>query len=367
MTQYLSKYLDKINDISQYKINIDEMDYYNDDNYKYDKEFNTETKMNKRIINLIIDMFYNEEGDNRKELRLQINYMIERKMKHPFFIIYDNTETGTFHPLNFVFQYIKRTIKGKNGDKIFNKLKENKCEYVARIKAEPLNQEFECVICSDEIKYNHIINYNCACKDLICMRCFNKLPPPKKCPLCRHTPYKANITVAKDEPMKRKFTIKYNNKNYEIDVNFEEIFRKTLFYFNTETEKINYFNYMIKTDIELLKEFIEDDDDFFRFTITAGIDYTHFHAKTQLNKRPLEILQNHYYDEDDREEFIENVLGLSDCDDRFEFITEYYETYGIERIIDDLGDNFEKKDETYYIILNDVYNNSGDLKKIFVL
>jgi hypothetical protein len=249
MTQYLSKYLKQINELSGCEINIDEKDY--NDNYKYDKEFKTEYKTNKAIFNLINDMYYGiNDFDEKRKLRKKFNYLInERQIRHPFFYIEESRDKTTFYSINYLFQFIKRTLKGKNGDKLFNKVKEFKCEYVAEIKAQPLNQEFECVICSDDIKYDYIINYNCDCKDLICMECYKKLPPPKKCPLCRKTPYKLNLTIAHDEPPKRKFNIKYNNKHYDetIEINFLKR-DETLIYFNIDELKICYFTFEIKKE-----------------------------------------------------------------------------------------------------------------------
>ena len=96
MTQYLSKYKDKLNDLSQYEINIDAMDDNN--NYKYDKEFKTEKQINKAIIKLIRDMFYNlGSGVESKILRLKINYFIENQFKFPFFIMEEKAETATFY------------------------------------------------------------------------------------------------------------------------------------------------------------------------------------------------------------------------------------------------------------------------------
>ena len=369
LTQYLSKYGDIINELSEYKINIDDIKF--NGKYTYDKEFKTEKKMNKVIINLIIDMFFNcGDYQEKRRLRYKINYLIEKQFKHRFFIIQDQDETGTFYNLKELFKYIKHTIKGKNGDALLKQVKNSKCEYVAKIKAEPLKHNFKCAVCLEDVEYLKILNYNCDCKDLICEECFKKLPYPKKCPLCRKSPYKLNLTIAEDEPAKRRFTIKYNNKIYEEYFNIDNLENETFFYFNEQIEKIDYFKFQLKTDEEILKEIVEDDDKFFNFCCyKADINYLHLHSKTSLNKKPLEILCNHYYEDGDRYEFINNVLCLDDEEDRREFLDEYYNINGVELMNDEteegIFDCVDFKNEKGNIIFID-YNGGGvDLKNSF--
>ena len=361
MTQYLSKYKDKLNDLSQYEINIDAMDDNN--NYKYDKEFKTEKQINKAIIKLIRDMFYNlGSGVESKILRLKINYFIENQFKFPFFIMEEKAETATFYNIFDLFKYIKRTIKGKNGDKLFNKIEEFKCEFIPEIKAEPLKQEFKCAVCLEDKENEYIINFNCNCKDLICQGCFNTLPQPKKCPLCRKTPYKLNLTIAEDEPAKRRFTIKYNNKIYEEDIKFSILEDETLFYFDTNKEKIIFFKLRLKTYDDILNEIIDDDDNFFSFCCyKADLYYLQFHSKTELGENIIKVcLDATYEDKLERWEFIEDVLGLRNNNDRREFLSEYYNNYGAENMM------YEEqyKDSFDYIMKH--FNNSKERTNLFV-
>ena len=352
MTQYLSKYLDKINEISQYTINIDDIDEENEC-YKYDEEFITEKYMNKLIIRLIVEMFYNLDQEYSLILRLKIKYMIDKKFNYPFLIIEERQETGTFYNIYDIFKFIKTTIKGKNGDKLFNKIKDFKCEYIPEIKAEPLKQEFKCSVCLEDKEYAYIINFNCNCKDLICQGCFNSLPQPKKCPLCRKTPYKLNLTVAEDEPAKRRFTIKYNNKIYEEDIKYTKLEVETIFYFDTHKEKIKYFKMELKTDDDLLNETANDDDNFFSFCCyKADLYYLNFHSKTALGEKIIKVcLDATYEDKLERLEFIENVLGLGNEEERKEFLSEYLNTWGANCLSDLIEENY--KDEFIFMHLDE--------------
>lgn len=348
MTQYLSKYLDKINEISQYNINIDEMDGWNE-TYKYDEEFKTEKEINKFIIRLIIDMFYNLDNENSLILRLKIKYMIDNKFNYPFLIIEEKEETGTFYNIYDIFKYIKRTIKGKNGDKLFNKIKDFKCEFIPEIKAEPLKQEFKCAVCLEDKEYPYIINFNCQCRDLICQGCFNTLPQPKKCPLCRKTPYKLNLTVAEDEPPKRKFMIKYNNKSYEEFIKISKLEDETVYYFDTQKEKIKYFKMQLKTDEELIAEVIEDDDNFFSFCCyRADLYYLYHNAKTDMTENIIKVcIDATYKDEMERWEFIDKVLGLENISDRRDFIQDYANANGANYLSEQIEENY--KDEFIFM------------------
>jgi hypothetical protein len=360
MTQYLSKYGEKINSLSQYNIDIDEIKINN--KYKYDKIFKTEKEINNAVIKLIIDMYYNIE--DKKRLRLKINYLIENQFKHPFILIEENDETGTFYSIYHLFQYIKRTIKGKSGDKLFNKVKDFKCEYISRIKAVPLKQNFNCPVCLEDIENNYILNYNCDCKDIICKGCFEKLPNPKKCTTCRKKDYSMNMIIAEDTPAKRRFTIKYNNSIYTEDIEFGILENETLFYYNIEKKKIEYFSYKLKTDEDLLNEIVECDDKFFDVcAYRLSIFYQQSHSNTTLNSKSLQVLQNHYYEDGDYAEYIGNVLGLNDNEERLEFIDEYYRIYGIEKMSDQIEEQFKDtidyKNVTYNIIV-DFYEGWGE-------
>ena len=115
---------------------------------------------------------------------------------------------------------------------------------------------------------------------------------------------------------------------------------------------------------------VNDDVNFFHFCCNrAGNDYTHFHSKSGLNKKPMAILQDAYYQEgEDYDEFIENVLGLGDEEDRLEFMREYYETYGIERVIDEdvnITEQMEHKGVKYNVFIQDIFNHGGDIENIF--
>ena len=274
----------------------------------------------------------------------------------------EKAETATFYNIFDLFKYIKRTIKGKNGDKLFNKIKEFKCEFIPEIKAEPLKQEFKCAVCLEDKENEYIINFNCNCKDLICQGCFNTLPQPKKCPLCRKTPYKLNLTIAEDEPAKRRFTIKYNNKIYEEDIKFSILEDETLFYFDTNKEKIIFFKLRLKTDDDILNEIIDDDDNFFSFCCyKADLYYLQFHSKTELGENIIKVcLDATYEDKLERWEFIEDVLGLRNNNDRREFLSEYYNNYGAENMM------YEEqyKDSFDYIMKH--FNNSKERTNLFV-
>ena len=347
MTTYLSKYGYMLSKISINKIDIDKMLYSEktcEEYYKYDKEFTNEKNMNKQIINLIIDMYYYgflQYGEANRRLREKINYLISYKINDPYFLIEYLGEKGTYHPINYLFKFIKTTIKGKDGSKIYEKLINCKCEYIPEIEAEPLKQNFKCSVCFDDVEYQYIINYNCNCKDLICRECYENLTQPKKCPLCRKNPYKLNLTIAEDEPEKRRFTIKHNNKIYEENFDIEKLDNFTLYFFDTDKNKIVYFKYEHKTDEELLNEFVEDDDKLFSFCCyKATIDYIKFNSRTELKQRPLKYLLDGYYEDGDGyDEFIENVLMLNNNDDRLEFIDEYYNCNGIASLSDELEEN----------------------------
>lgn len=378
LTQYLSKYLDKINDLTQYFIKIDDVeeDEEGEEIFKYDREFRTEKEINEAIINLIIDMFYNVNyEDDKKILRKKFIYLVENKIKHPYFLIEDITETATFYPINYIFQYIKKTIKGKDDEKLFNKIKSCKFEFIPKVKAEPLSQNFDCGICADNIQLNHIINYNCECINLICEGCYRGLINPKKCPFCRKTPYKLNLTIPQDEPAKRKMTIKYNNKTYEKTYKFDYIKNSSLFYFNIDNETFNDFIFKIKSDYELKEDFVMDDDKFSNFILyTVNTNYlfsnqnrTHTDKISEFN---LDILKNYYYNETDEihNEFIENILGLYSGDEKINFLDEFFYSNDIYDLYEDdnnkIYHEYEDDGKQNYIIITEPTEEMNNFFKV---
>jgi hypothetical protein len=359
LTQFISKYENELKTLAPnntiFNIDLKTEKWGNEyqtkmTKYTYDKKFKNEKHMIKQIIKLIIDIVY--YGLNAKNLRMKITYLLKRGFKFPFFLIPDFKKEETYYPITYIFNYIKKAIKGKDATNEYNKIFENVSEY--RPPAQQTeNQIFECIICKEDKQFKSI-NKNCVCIDNICNECFMHLPSPKTCPTCRKRPFTLAIYKADAPQRKRNFKFLYNNKTIEREFNLYSIDQNEIYYLKNG-DQVDYTHFEIEDKEEMIKEFIDGElSENIKYFST---DFLFQYFDLPFSKAIFEVIMQNSQDLDTND--IMNLLGLTnDPEDEttLNFVNHCVDIDGLghtmhKEIIDEIEDYDHNEDKIYYQVI----------------
>lgn len=359
LTQFISKYENELKTLAPnntiFNIDLKTEEWSNEYQmktikYTYDKKFKNEKHMIKQIIKLIIDIVY--YGLNAKILRMKITYLLKRGFKFPFFLIPDFNREATYYPITYIFNYIKKAIKGKDATNEYNKIFENMSEYRPAQETEE-NQNFDCIICNEQQPYISI-NKNCGCVDNICNQCFNNLQSPKTCPTCRKRPYTLAIYKAEPIPEKRTFKFLYNNRTIEREFNLYSIDQNEIYYLKNGDE-VDYIHFEIEDKEEMIRQFIDGElSEYIKYFST---DFLFNYFDLPFSKAIFEVVMENSQDLDTND--IMNLLGLTnDPEDEttLNFVNHCVDIDGLghtmhKEIIDEIEDYDHNEDKIYYQVI----------------
>jgi len=328
MSQFISKYSKELEEIATENVWLN-IDYKTEEwsneyqtkmiKYFYDKKFKNEKHMRKQIYKLIVEIVYPDEMQpNKKKLRMKLSYLFECGFKYPFFIINSANSNIKFYSITYIYNFIKKAIKGKDATKEYNKIFENVSEFTPSQPA-PNNQFFDCIICREQQPYI-TINKNCVCVENICNECFMHLQSPKTCPTCRKRPYTLTINKAEPTPAKRNFKFLYNNKTIEKSYTATSINDDDEIYYLRNGNEVDYIDFKIEEREDLISEFIENElGEHIKY---FSNDFLFQYFDLPFSKAIFEVIMQNAQDLDNSD--IMDLLGLTD-DPEEEYTREFIE------------------------------------------
>jgi hypothetical protein len=372
MTEFISKYENELKKLSPNNsaINIDKkIEIPNDKGgslikYKYDKRFKNEKHLNKQIIKLIVDIICPNNtplNDIGLKIKLKISYLYKRGFMFPFFIVPKDSK-DTHYCITYIFNFIKRAIKGKDATALYDKIFENISTYSPQQPA-PQNANYDCIVCDDTTAFV-FVNKNCNCNDNICPDCYDKLPTPKKCPTCRKQPFNLKIDVATPIPAKRHFKMLYNNRIFEREYdadntnpNYNLNYHENDIVYLQQCQSIERIELDIKENNELIHEYIAN-------SLSERIGYysTSFlydHFDLPFSEAILEAIFEKKYELPDGD--ILHMLGLTDDPEdetTLDFIKHCIELDGLkDALLIEIMDEIKAKDDKCYQVICDLHFN----------
>ena len=276
--------------------------------FKYVKEFQSENDMNYKIFQIITDVLYCDvEKNERRKIIERFCYLNKRQFKYDYFYLDHHNDKNKLYCITKIFKWIKKVIKGKNGDNEYKKIFECESEYLEEEENIEI-KNFNCCICYDDKEYKKILK-NCNCVNHICNGCYSNIPNPKVCPTCRQSNFQSCHIMEFIVSKKRIFNYKYNNKLFKLSYNLDQLSDDTIYLFNNG--KLEEMKFTIQSYSCLRDEFIQNlQDHIIYFNPQFLYNYFNLSIPERLFNKMMEAIREN--NDDDYESDLMELLGLSD-------------------------------------------------------
>lgn len=279
--------------------------------YKFDKNFKNLEHTKKQIIKFIMKLFYNF-GTYGEKINLHKFYMVLElsSIRTPIFYfgnINNIREEGDKYPINYVYNWILSTVRNHKIIE-YNKILLSFSYYIPSQPAEPNPLILNCNICGEDVEYREIIK-NCPCNVSLCISCYNNLNP-RKCPICRKLNFTYTNLINEPIPEKIGFRGIYNNRQFQKIQNLEDL-EENFYFYDEEENDINNFNIEIKTENDLIKDYVKNSLSEYINYYNADFVYNYFEPR--ITRNIFNIIMKHGESEDIHKDLYE-LFKINDID-----------------------------------------------------